>query len=107
MAVLGVLDMEGITTDQYDSVVERMGVEGRALGSIYLHIAATTAEGIRVVEIWDDPQELEQFLANTLFPTMRELGIEQQHSLIMTPIHNVFVPRLQELPMLSRFAEQS
>jgi hypothetical protein len=105
VAVLCILDVHGITTEQYNAVVERMGVEGHALGSIYLHLAAVTEDGLRIIEIWDEKQEFEQFLEQILFPTMKVIGLEQTQTVTVFPIHNVFTPRLEELPGLSRMAQ--
>ncbi|MFJ4653353.1 hypothetical protein ACIP5Y_18990 [Nocardia sp. NPDC088792] len=104
MAILGILDVVGITSEQYDAVVDRMGVEGHALGSIYLHLAGQTEEGMRIVEIWDDGDEFVRFLDSTLFPAMTAVGVEEKHTITVLPLHNVFTPRLNELPGLSRHA---
>ncbi|MFJ9367301.1 hypothetical protein ACIRRA_23170 [Nocardia sp. NPDC101769] len=105
MAVLGIIDVHGFTTEQYDAVVDHMGVEGHALGSIYLHLAAQTADGLRIVEIWDDKDEFEKFIDTTLFPAMAALNPDQTHTVTVLPLHNVFTPRLTELPGLSRHAQ--
>ncbi|GAB2558832.1 hypothetical protein [Nocardia heshunensis] len=107
MAVLGILDVQGITTDQYNAVVERMGVEAKGRGSIYLHLAAETEGGLQIIEVWDDKDEYVQFIEQTLVPTMDALGIEQTHSIAAFPLHNVFTPRLEELPGLSRLVQAS
>ncbi|MTE17483.1 hypothetical protein [Nocardia aurantiaca] len=107
MAVLGILDVEGFTTKAYDAVIDRMGVEARPLGSIYLHIATATSEGIRVIEIWDDKEEFELFLEDTLFPIIREVGDAPTFEVTVTPVYNVFTPRLAELVDLSRYAEHA
>jgi hypothetical protein len=52
------------------------------------------------VEIWDDKAGFEDFLKNRLGPANVALGIDRLTTITITPLHNLFAPRLNELPGL-------
>ena len=53
-----------------------------------------------MVEIWDGKEGFDNFLARRLVPAMQELGIDRRTEITVTPLHNLFAPRLEELPAL-------
>lgn len=100
MAVLAVIDIPGLTAEQYDAVLARMGVEQRPAPGIFIHLAAPTDDGFRIVELWDDQDAFERFLSERLFPTATELGLDAQPTITVKPLHKTFAPRLEEIPDL-------
>ena len=57
--------------------------------------------GYRIVELWDRKEGFEEFLEKRLVPATQELGIEPETEISITPLHNLFAPRLQEIPALT------
>ena len=53
MTVITTLDIKDMTPQEYRAVLDRMGVETRPAGGIYLHLTTTMSFGYRVVELWD------------------------------------------------------
>ena len=100
MTVVTTLDVYGLSPEEYRTVMDRLGVEHRPEPGIYLHATITTDFGYRVVEIWDQKAGFENFLARRLAPAMQELGIDRKTEITITPLHNFFAPRLEELPAL-------
>jgi hypothetical protein len=100
MSVITTLDITAMTPQEYRAVLDHMGVETRPAGGIYLHLTATTSFGFRIVELWDRKEGFEQFLDERLAPATKKLGIERETAITITPLHNLFAPRLQELPGL-------
>jgi len=100
MTVVTTLDIYGMSPDEYRAVMDQLGVERRPEGGIYLHATITTDFGYRVVEIWDRKEGFEDFLEKRLFPATKALGIDRKTEITITPLHNLFAPRLQELPGL-------
>jgi hypothetical protein len=78
MMYVTTLDVIGLTAVEYRAVLDKMGVETRPAANIFLHLTTPIEGGYRIVEIWDSK---EGFGA-------------------VTPLHNFFAPRLQELPGL-------
>jgi hypothetical protein len=100
MTVVTTLDVHGLSPNEYRAVMDKLGVERRPEPGIYLHATITTDFGYRVVEIWDRKEGFEAFLEKRLAPAMKALGIDRKTDITITPLHNFFAPRLQELPGL-------
>jgi hypothetical protein len=98
MTVVTTLDITDMTPQEYRAVLDHMGVESRPAGGIYLHLTAATSFGYRVMEVWDRKEGFDEFLEKRLAPATKALGIERETEIIVTPLHNLFAPRLDELP---------
>lgn len=102
MGYVAVLEIQGLTAAEYNSIVARMGVETKPAPGIYLHIAAPMEGGMRVVELWDTKEGFESYINERLIPTCAELGIERKTTTTVTFLHNLFAPRLEEIPRIEK-----
>ena len=100
MTFVTTLDITGLTPEEYRAVLDKMGVETRPAAGIFLHLTTATDFGYRIVEIWDSKEGFEDFLEKRLVPASKALGIERKTVISITPLHNFFAPRLDELPGL-------
>jgi hypothetical protein len=100
MTVVTTLDVTGLTPDEYRAVLDRMEVETRPEPGIYLHLTVPTDFGFRVVEIWDSREGFEEFAQRRMVPALQALGIDRETAITIRPLHNLFAPRLDELPGL-------
>jgi hypothetical protein len=100
MSVVTTLDITDMTPEEYRAVLDHMGVETRPAGGIYIHATAAMSFGYRVMELWDRKEGFEEFLERRLAPATQELGIDRQTEITITPLRNLFAPRLDELPGL-------
>jgi hypothetical protein len=67
---------------------------------IYLHVTAQTDFGYRIIEIWDTEEGFEEFAQRRMLPALEHLGIDRKTEITVKPLHNLFAPRLAELPGL-------
>jgi hypothetical protein len=100
MTVVTTIDVYEMPNSEYRAVLDRMGVEARPEPGIYLHITAQTDFGYRIVEIWDSQDGFEEFAERRMMPALQELGIDRKTEITVKPLHNLFAPRLLELPDL-------
>ena len=100
MTVVTTLDVYGMSPEEYRTVMDKLEVEQRPESGIYLHATITMDFGYRVVEIWDRKEQFEDFLEKRLAPATKALGIDKKIEIAITPLHNFFAPRLEELPGL-------
>jgi len=56
--------------------------------------------GYRVIEIWDRKEGFDEFVEERLAPAAQALGINREMKISVTPLHNFFAPRLEEMPGL-------
>jgi hypothetical protein len=100
MTVVSTLDITDLTAPEYRAVMDELGVEQRPEGGIYLHLTTPTDAGFRVVEIWDQKENFDRFVERRLVPANQALGLDRATEVTVTPLHNLFAPRLDELPGL-------
>ena len=100
MTVVSKLDVHGLTPHEYRTVMDELGVEARPEGGIYLHMTTPTDFGFRVVEIWDEKEGFDRFVEQRLAPAGEAVGLKREMTIAVTPLHNLFAPRLRELPAL-------
>ncbi len=89
MPVAVVMDFEGGTLEQYDRVMELMGLEARGLpdGAV-LHFVVQTDDGIRVTDVWETREQFEQFAAEQIGPFSQQAGIPNPPSTQYHDVHN-------------------
>jgi hypothetical protein len=81
MAIALVHDIPGGTQDDYDRIVQELvGGELNSLSDwpadgILVHIAGPTAEGWRVVDVWESEAAIEAF-GERLGPAMEAAGVD-------------------------------
>jgi hypothetical protein len=93
MAVAIEMNFKGATIDQYDQVIEKMGLTGGSTppGAIS-HWVAKTDDGIRVVDVWETKDVFDRFAADQMGPYTREAGIDEEPEMRVYDIHNHLTP---------------
>jgi hypothetical protein len=100
MTVVTTLDVTGLTPTEYRAVLDELGVETRPEAGIYLHLTTPTDFGFRIVEIWDEKTGFDRFVEQRLAPATKAVDMQRETKITVTPLHNLFAPRLEELPGL-------
>lgn len=98
MLFVTTLDVTGLTPEEYRAILNEMGVEDHPADGIFVHLTTTTDFGYRIVEIWDSKEGFEEFLEKRLGPASKAIGLDRKTDISITPLHNFFAPRLDELP---------
>ncbi|MET8700666.1 hypothetical protein ACFVUH_00880 [Kitasatospora sp. NPDC058032] len=90
MAIIAVLDLPGVTLEQYEEAVDRLtggaGLnrpEDWPVRGLLLHAAGPTedGEGWHVTDVWESREAYEHFAA-VLMPILREVGVPTAAPLI-------------------------
>jgi hypothetical protein len=100
MTVVSTLGITDLTGPEYRAVMDELGVEQRPESGIYVHLTTPTDAGFRVVEIWDQKENFDRFVERRLVPANQALGLDRATEITVRPLHNLFAPRLDELPGL-------
>ncbi len=80
MAVLMILEWQGVSVDDYERLNDRIGVHGDedAPDGLIEHVAALTDENELVIaDLWESEQALGAFFETRLGPAIRELGLPE------------------------------
>lgn len=90
MAVAVVLDFKNGTLEEYDQVIERMGFEPGGAGpeGALFHWVTAVDDGIRVTDVWETPEQFQQFADTKIGPISQEVGIENEPQITMHEVHN-------------------
>lgn len=90
MAVGVELNFRGATLEQYDEVVKRMGYTpggSGAPGGLF-HWVTKTDDGIRVVDVWETPEQFQRFAEEKIGPITSEVGITGEPEIRFYEVHN-------------------
>jgi hypothetical protein len=77
MAIALALEFAGGTQEQYDRVMDKLGMKGTENWpqGIILHLAGPTEKGWEVVDVWESRQDFDRFLAERLGRAVLEAGL--------------------------------
>ncbi len=92
MAVLMIMELDGMTTDDYEAVNEAMGIDDDNLpdGLVQHAVGPTDDGGLLIVDVWESEAQLEHFVQNRIGPAMEKAGVESQAQPRVHPVHNHF-----------------
>ena len=92
MAVVMVMEWDGVTAEQYDAARELVNWEGNVPAGGMFHVAAVTDQGLRVTDVWESADAFQAFVADRLMPGVQQLGIPGQPRVEIYPVHALFTP---------------
>lgn len=90
MAVAIEMDFEGATLDQYDQVIERMGLKpgGRGPSGVLFHWSAKTPDGLHVTDVWESREAFDRFNEEQIIPSAKEAGVEAPPQVRFYDVHS-------------------
>ena len=93
MPVAVEMNFRGATMDQYDQVIQKMGLrQGGPMPQGGLsHWVAKTDDGIRVVDVWETRKDFDRFAQEQIGPYTREVGITEQPEMRFYDVHNYLI----------------
>lgn len=80
----------GITSDQYDSVMTQLDLDGNPAAGAVLHVAALTEDGLEVCDVWQTEQAFRGFVEQRLMPIARELELPGEPQVKVVPLRNLY-----------------
>jgi uncharacterized membrane protein len=84
------LELKGVTLDQYDEMVKRMGFEPQGAGApgCVFHWVTKTPDGIRVTDVWERQEDFDLFSKEKLGPITQAVGVQAQPEVQYCDVHN-------------------
>lgn len=89
MAVLVTAEVKGQTQEGYDGMRAVLGEVLKHAPGFVLHTAHATAEGWRIIEIWESKEASDQFFAKIVAPNLPP-GIRPKRS--VQDLHGLLLP---------------
>ena len=75
MAFMAKLNEPHVTRDIYEQVRAEIGWDHDPPAGCLLHIAAFDEAGAHTVDIWDNEEDLKDYLEDRFLPALRKLGV--------------------------------
>ncbi|GEM_PF-3739379 len=75
MAVMMLMEWDGVTSEQYEAARKLVNWEGDVAPGGILHVAAFTDTGLRTADVWDSVEAFQTFVNTRLMPGVQQLGI--------------------------------
>ena len=90
MAVAVLIELQSCTREQYDEVLEAMGLTfGVAPEHAIFHVAGPTEDGgWRVVDVWDSLDAFDHFAREKIGPCLMSAGIDEEPRITIWDVHN-------------------
>lgn len=88
MAILGIFTGDGFTKQMYEEIRKAVDWEhNKAKGQIFHSVGFDNSGNLRVVDMWDSEQNLNNFITNRIKPALDKMGVPMPNGEII-PIHN-------------------
>jgi hypothetical protein len=93
MAVAFKMKFEGATLEQYDRVMELMGLEkgGTSPEGAIFHWVAATDDGIIVVDVWETDEQFNKFAEEQIGPYSQQAGFPDPPKVTRYAVYNTLV----------------
>jgi hypothetical protein len=90
MPVAVEMNFSGATTDQYDQILNRMGLTpgGSTPPGAISHWVAKTEDGLRVVDVWESQEAFDSYAQEKIMPYSRDAGIEGMPETTFYEVHS-------------------
>ena len=75
MAVVVIMKWQGVTLAQYDEARGMVNWEGDTPPGALFHVAAHDGDSLRVVDLWESPEQFQAFVEGRLAPATAKIGI--------------------------------
>jgi hypothetical protein len=91
MAIAREFNGRGWTEQQYDTLIERMNLGGRAAPGVLYHWAGATPDGMHAVDVYESRQAADALTEEKIGPLVAEMGLpmpevsEYEVHAILTP----------------------
>ena len=81
---------DGVTPDQYDEACDVVQWETDAPPGGIFHVAWFEDGGLRVLDVWETPDQFQAFVDTRLGPGTAKVGIAGEPQVTFAPAHRVF-----------------
>jgi hypothetical protein len=92
MAIVLIMEWPSVSIAKYEEVRRITNFEGDPPPGGMFHVAAHDGQSLRIVDVWQSPEEFQKFSESRLMPAVQQAGITSPPDIKILPAHNVFTP---------------
>jgi len=90
MPVVMNLKWDGVTPQQYDETCDLVQWETDAPPGGIFHVAWFEDGGLRVLDVWETPDQFQAFVETRLTPGTNKVGMEGEPQVTISPAHRIY-----------------
>ncbi len=88
MAIGLIMQFTGVRREQYDAVMDKLGLTGNWPQGIVSHVAGGTDGGWVVVDVWESREQFDAFFEARLKPAFQAAGGLPEPKVTVFEVHN-------------------
>ena len=89
--IMAIFTGKGFTKDMYERLRQEVGLETEPIDGWLMHVVSFDKSGdIRMTNVWESTEKMEEGFVSRLMPVMRKIGIPPPQAEIY-PAHNLNV----------------
>ena len=94
MATVMLMHWPEVTKEQYEQVRNDVKWETDVPAGAKFHTAWFADDGLHVFDLWDSPQDFQNFVNTRLGPATQRIGIKGQPKVDLSEAHAIFAPNV-------------
>jgi hypothetical protein len=91
----------GMSLENYDDAAEMVNLAEKPPPGLLFHVAGATAEGLRIIDIWESQEDFERFRDATLAPMAQEFQLSGGPNVVFCEVHNLWAPGIEAVAGMS------
>ena len=92
MAVVWLLEWDGITPEQYDELRRRTSWDTDVPDGLQHQVAAFSDRALVITQVWKSPEHVMRFMEDRLLPAVNAMGIRSMPRVDQYPVHSILQP---------------
>jgi len=92
MAVLWILEWEGISKEQFGEIKEATDWDSMPPAGLQHQVTAFSNRSLLLTQIWQTPDHVLRFMEDRLLPAIKSMGITSMPKVDQYPVDAVFSP---------------
>ena len=92
MAVLWLVEWDGITPEQYGELRQRTEWDTRLPDGLQHQVAAFSDKSLILTQVWKSPEHVMRFMEDRLLPAVSAMGIRSMPRVDQFTVHSILAP---------------
>jgi hypothetical protein len=92
LAVVWLLEWDGVTPEQFDELRRRASWDSDVPDGLQHQVAAFGPRGLVLTQVWKSPEHVMRFMEDRLLPAVQAMGIRSMPRVDQYPVHSVIQP---------------
>jgi hypothetical protein len=89
VAVLWIVEWDGISREQYEELSRRSGWEAGLPDGLQHQVTAFSDKALIITQVWKSPEHVMRFMEDRLLPVVRQMGINSMPRVDQLAVHSI------------------